>query len=151
MGDSAGGGLGLAYAQFIKDEGIKQPAKLVLYSAWIDIGMSNPLIDDMLEYDLLLDKEVLINAGQSYLGDGDAEDPLVSPIFGNFEGLGDILMFYGTHEMIYPDALKFESLANEKGWAINFSFYNQMQHVWILLDTIETRFALEETRDFILD
>lgn len=40
MGDSAGGGLSLALCMYLRDEGYKSPAGLVLMSPWVDLTMS---------------------------------------------------------------------------------------------------------------
>lgn len=40
MGDSAGGGLSLALCMYLRDEGYKLPAGLVLMSPWVDLTMS---------------------------------------------------------------------------------------------------------------
>jgi len=150
MGDSAGGGLGLSYAMTIKDSAIKQPSKLILYSPWLDVSMTNPAIDEYVDTDYILDKKALIEAAKSYVGDGELTDPRVSPIYGDFEGLGEILMFFGTHEMFYGDALKLQEILNSEEYDIRFSFYPEMQHVWILGPIEETELTLQETYDFIL-
>lgn len=41
MGDSAGGGLSLAVAEYFRMEGIRLPDELVLISPWVDTVMEN--------------------------------------------------------------------------------------------------------------
>jgi len=42
MGDSAGGGLALAFAQKLLDENAAiQPIKSILFSPWLDLSMQN--------------------------------------------------------------------------------------------------------------
>lgn len=148
-GDSAGGGLALAYAIDISQKDIKQPDKLVLFSPWLDITLSNPDIDAYMDKDLLLDQSVLIDAGRLYVGEGDSKDPRVSPIYGDMSGIGETLMLYGTHELLYPDAIKLQEISGEMDYEITFSFYDEMQHVWILNNMTEAKLALEEAYQFI--
>ena len=41
MGDSAGGGLSLALAEYFKAEGMRLPDELILLSPWVDVSMEN--------------------------------------------------------------------------------------------------------------
>ncbi|MEM7131635.1 MAG: alpha/beta hydrolase [Chloroflexota bacterium] len=151
IGDSAGGGLALSFSQMIKDRSIKQPEKLILYSPWLDLSMTNPEIEPLESYDMLLPKEALIDAATKYAGADDLKNPLVSPIYGDFNDQGEILMLYGTHELFYADALKLEEMAIEHNYNITFKFYTEMQHVWILFPIREANQAFQETYDFILN
>ena len=151
IGDSAGGGLALSFSQMIKDRSIKQPEKLILYSPWLDLSMTNPAIEPLESYDMLLPKETLIDSAIKYVGSDDLKNPLVSPIYGDFNNLGEILLFYGTHELLYADALKLEAMAIEHNYNIIFRFYTEMQHVWILMPIAEANQTFQETYDFILN
>ena len=46
MGDSAGGGLALALAEYFKAEGIHMPDRLILLSPWVDVSMDNEQISE---------------------------------------------------------------------------------------------------------
>lgn len=150
VGDSAGGGLALSYGQMISDEAIKQPEKYVLFSPWLDVSMSNADIAPLEELDMLLSKEDLLQSAIKYAGSENLKNPLISPLYGDFNGLGEILMFYGTHELLYADAMKLEDLSDLNDYDITFNYYEEMQHVWILLPIEETNKAMLETYDFIL-
>jgi acetyl esterase/lipase len=149
IGDSAGAGLSLAFSQMIKNEKIKKPEKLILYSPWIDISMSNPEIKKLEKFDMMLTIKDLLNAAKIYVGSDDLKNPLVSPIYGDFEDLGDILLFSGTHELLYADVLKLQKMKTTT--KIIFNIYHEMQHVWILAPISETNKALQETYEFILE
>jgi acetyl esterase/lipase len=149
IGDSAGGGLSLAFSQMIKNEMIKKPEKLILYSPWIDISMSNPEIKKFEKFDMLLTIKDLLNAAKLYAGIDELKNSLVSPIYGDFENLGDILLFSGTHELLYADVLKLQKMKTKAN--ITFSIYPKMQHVWILAPIKETTQALNQTYEFILE
>src|SRR5678815_5813419 len=42
MVDSSGGGIALALAQRLRDDGLPQPGRLILLSPWLDATLSNP-------------------------------------------------------------------------------------------------------------
>lgn len=52
-GDSAGGGLSLALCMYLRDEGYKMPAGLVLMSPWVDLTMSCGSWDDNADSDVV--------------------------------------------------------------------------------------------------
>ena len=61
LGDSAGGGFCLSFAQTLRNIHFKKrPKKLVLLSPWVDISMSNPEIRELEKKDLLLDPKHLL-------------------------------------------------------------------------------------------
>ena len=41
MGDSSGGGLTLAYIEFLSINKLKQPCKTILISPWLDVSLSH--------------------------------------------------------------------------------------------------------------
>ena len=149
MGDSAGGGLALAFAQKLqKEKGLIQPCKLILFSPWLDLSMQNPEITEQISKDKLLPLQGLIDAGKRYAGGEDVNNYLLSPIHGDLNGLGETLVFYGSHELFYPDC----KLLAEKVRSIgNFYFYEfpEMQHDWVIYPIPEAKQALNTAIEFI--
>jgi acetyl esterase/lipase len=80
MGDSAGGGLALAFAEKLHSEGEQQPAQLILLSPWLDVTLSNPGITAADKNDPMLGVKGLQLAGQAYAGKQDPKYYLISPI-----------------------------------------------------------------------
>ncbi len=85
MGDSAGGGLALALAEYFKTEGLRLPDELVLLSPWIDVIMDNEEIEEYQKRDPFLAVESLRIAAKHWAGDLDVRDYRISPIFGDFK------------------------------------------------------------------
>ena len=100
MGDSAGGGLALAFAQkLIKEKHKKFPVKIVLLSPWLDLTMSNPAIKKQEHSDHILTLKMLQHAGMKY-SNGDKQDQyLLSPINGKLTNLPKTIVFFGTEEL----------------------------------------------------
>ena len=131
-GDSAGGGLALSTAQVLAAEGADGPDRLLLISPWLDVSMENEELSAYEAADPKLDRETLRFAGSLRAGDLDVTDPLVSPLYGDCSGLGDILLMAGTRELLYPDILRFSALLDEQG--VDHSLYigEGMNHIWPL-------------------
>ena len=106
MGDSAGGNIALGLAHLLKMEQLAQPKDIILLSACVDMSLSNPLIPEYAEKDPMLAREGMEVISSIWAADKHLTDPLISPIYGDFKGLGKITHFIGTHEALYPDAIK---------------------------------------------
>src|SRR5699024_10798861 len=82
-GDSAGAGLALAVAQALRDQSIPLPALLLLTSRWADLtGVRDG------------DAE-LRRAARLYTGPIPAEDPRISPVHGDLQGLPPVHLVAG--------------------------------------------------------
>lgn len=152
MGDSAGGGLALAFAQKLAIENPSEiPPKNILFSPWLDISMSNPLIKDLEHLDKLLPLSGLIEAGKKYAGNDNVDNYLLSPINGKLDGLGDTIVFYGTHELFYADCKKLKELSKSSIVKFIFHEYAEMQHNWVLYPIPEANQVINTTIEFIND
>ncbi|MDO9153160.1 MAG: alpha/beta hydrolase [Paludibacter sp.] len=150
MGDSAGGGLVLAFAQKLsKDKALIQPEKIILFSPWLALSMQNPAIKQQEKLDKILSLKALIDAGKKYSRGEDLVHYLLSPINGDCKNLGKILVFYGTDELFYPDCKKLEE--KTKGFG-NFSFreFKGMQHDWVIFPIPEAEEALEMAVEYVI-
>jgi acetyl esterase/lipase len=150
MGDSAGGGLALALLQQLRDQSVEtRPEKTILFSPWLDVGMTNPGIDTLVKKDVLLHKEGLIACGNLYAGGLKSDDPRLSPLFGNLDQLKSIKVFVGTHELFYPDCvLLHEKAAFAQNTFVDLSVKEQMVHDWVILPLRERDETLKEAVAF---
>jgi len=141
FGDSAGGGLALALLQMLRDQGIKPfPEKTALVSPWVDVTMSSKRVKEAKRLDPILPVQGLIEAGKKYAGDMDPRDPLISPLFGKLENLGQILLLVGTHEVLLPDCeLLDRVLSNAEGSSVEFHIADRMVHDWVAMPIKEAR------------
>jgi len=103
MGDSSGGGLALAFAESLRNNGAPMPERLVLLSPWIDVTMTNPAIPSLEEGDFILSAYGLAGLGKLWAGETDVRDSRVSPLYGSMAGLPPTLIFCGTDEILRPD------------------------------------------------
>ncbi len=145
MGDSAGGGLALGLAQYMRNEHKPMASQIIMLSPWLDLSMQNPEIDSVECFDKMLGKEALLQAAKIYAGTLPLNDYRVSPIYGNFDGLGEVSLFIGTHDILMPDCRKICREFSEKGIAIRYYEYPSMFHVWMAVSSLpEGRHATDE-------
>lgn len=150
MGDSAGGGLALGYAQKISTEDIKQPEQIILFSPWLDVSMVNPEIAKYDKHDKILSVKALKIAGKNYSGDINAKDYWVSPIYGNFANLATISIFVGTNEILIADARKLKQFLESQNIVFNYFEYSGMFHDWVVVTTLkETKDVMSKIKDLI--
>lgn len=150
MGDSAGGGFGLALAQVALEKGIAQPGNIILISPWLDLTLSNPEVPAFEKVDPMIARYGLVEIGKLYAGKDDPGNYMLSPINGEIKGLGQITIITGTHDLLNPEARSFRSLAEEQGVAINYFEYPKMNHCFPLFPIPEAKEAVERMLEIIM-
>lgn len=149
MGDSAGGGLALGFAMYLKKLNIKLPNKLVLLSPWVDITLSNPSIEEFEKNDPMLSCYGLVEYAKLWAGDLDLKDYKLSPINGDLSNLPDTLIFTGTNEILYPDLILFDKKLQKNKVKSELIIGKNMNHVYPLY--IKKKESLEKIINFILN
>src|SRR5262245_25533845 len=140
VGNSAGGGLSLAAAQWLRDAGYPQPKALILICPGVNGTLSECTQADA-AHDVMQDVPGMIEAFRMYAGDLDVTHPFVSPLNGNFEGLAPMLIFTGTHDLYHPDIVALANKAARAGVPVEMHVRNGLQHNYPLLPTPEGREA----------
>lgn len=128
MGDSAGGGLAVAFCEYLAANGLPQAENLIAISPWIDISMSGDY--DEAEFDPIGGKDALQEIGKAWAGDLDLKDYRVSPLFGEVEDLPKTTLFVGTHEILYSDIRKFYERLNDADIDVELNIGEGMNHVY---------------------
>jgi acetyl esterase/lipase len=143
IGDSAGGGIALGFAQNLRDEERKGPGEIILISPWLDVSMSSPEIRDIEHLDPILSVGALKLAGVKYAGRLETNDFRVSPLNGNFGGLPGLSIFTGTRDILITDARRCRKKLEEAGADFNYFEYRDMFHDWAIISD------LPEARDVV--
>ncbi|WP_320938932.1 alpha/beta hydrolase [Lysinibacillus capsici] len=133
IGDSAGGNIALGLIQQLKRDNLPQPQDIILLSACVDMSLENPLIQEYEENDPMLASEGMEVITKIWAADKALKDPLISPIYGDFQGISKITHFIGTHESLYPDAIQFDEKLTEQGVGITTFVYPKMNHVFVVM------------------
>lgn len=144
MGDSSGGGISLALAQRLREDGHAQPGHVVLLSPWLDATLSNPEIAEFDKIDPFLGVEGLKYGGEVYARDVDPKSYLVSPVYGSLKDLAPVTLFIGTRDILYPDCRKLRDEAASEGVRLDYREYDQMVHNWMLGPMPEAKHAIAE-------
>ncbi|MBB2943484.1 acetyl esterase/lipase [Actinoplanes lutulentus] len=98
-GDSAGGGLALLAAQ----QRTGTVSGLTLIAPWLDLTMSNPGIDEIEPTDPWLYRAGLRPIADAWTGGLELDDPRLSPIHGDLDGLPPLQVLVGTRDITLPD------------------------------------------------
>ena len=144
MGDSAGGGLALGFAEALAANGDPLPERLVLFSPWVDVSMDNPDIADYLPVEPMLHFDLVKVHGRYWAGDADTHFWQVSPLFGDMAGLPPVTMTCGTRELLYPDILLARDRLAEAGVDVTLRVGRGLNHDWPLMEIPEADAIFEE-------
>ena len=152
-GDSAGGGLCLALAMYLRDHAMPLPKGLVLMSPWTDLTASGDSYQTNFTRDPLFGntKESMIYSN-GYYGDRDPRNPYISPLFGNYDNLPPMLFQVGSIEMLLDDSVMAAKKAEEANVEVELSIYEGMYHVFQMgMHRVpEAKKAWEEIESFIM-
>ncbi|MCR4584977.1 MAG: alpha/beta hydrolase [Lachnospiraceae bacterium] len=150
-GDSAGGGLTLALALYLRDNGLPMPGGIITMSAWTDLTKSGASYtehfgDDPIfggTYNTMVYKD-------GYFRGSDPWDPYISPVFGSYENFPPTLMQVGEREMLLDDTRDVARKLKEAGVPVREHVYPGMFHVFqlALLLFPESAEAWHEVRMF---
>ena len=147
MGDSAGGGFVYSFCQYIKNTDLLQPHRIITYSTWVDISMSNTPYPS--EKDATLGDVGLREIGKTWAGDWDTQDYRVSPIFGNNTGLPDTLIFVGGDELFYDDINKYVEKLKNDGVNAKLSVGEEMFHIYPVFPISESNQVVKEIQEYL--
>lgn len=100
MGDSAGGGLALAFSQYLNKNNLRQADNIIVFSPWLDVSMNNNIDDSN---DPILGNTGLKEIGKTWAGNYDLTDYRISPFYGPNTNMPRILLFSGSNEIFYEN------------------------------------------------
>ncbi|MFF7967023.1 alpha/beta hydrolase [Streptomyces sp. NPDC007903] len=147
-GDSCGAGLSVGLAIRCRDEGLRPPAGLLLFSPWVDVTMTTPGIAALTGLDPMLAPAGFVAAGRDWAGDRSVTDPLVSPLHDTLKDLPPISIYQGGHDILLPDAEKFAAKARAAGTHVDLHLWPTAIHVFVGAGwTPEARQALRDAAD----
>ena len=149
-GESAGGGLIYALAQAIKRERLTMPKGMIAISPWMDLTLSGRSLEENRETDPSLSRQSLECFTAAYLPNGQSpEDPLVSPLFGNFVDFPPSVLFAGGAEILLDDAVRMQKVLISYGNKVTLFIQKNMWHAYVLYGIKEAREDLSRINKFI--
>lgn len=150
-GDSAGGNLALALALKLKEEGRLLPRGLVLMSPWTDLTSSGESFESKEALDPVLDKAYIDRMVSAYAEGQNLKNPLVSPLFGNFEGFPPTYIQVGENEILLSDSLRLHQAFVDANVSVKMDIYPGMWHVFQMSPVKAAREAMDKNAEFIYD
>jgi len=114
-GDSGGGNLVFATLLALKSQQLPLPAAVVALSPWTDLTNSGASWETNAKVDTLCWKEAQTIFAQYYVGEHDPANPLISPLFGDLQGLPPLLIFAGGDELMHDDSTRLAEKARQAG------------------------------------
>ena len=115
-GDSSGGGLALSLLLSLKRDGLPQPAGTVLFCPGVDL---RPLA-----------ARRAAESAEAYLGAHPPEDPIVSPLTADLQGLPPMLVQVATGDEWCEDGKALVARAREHGVDARLELYPVATHVF---------------------
>lgn len=150
MGESAGGGLTLAILLALKQENIPMPKAAVAISPWTDLSCSRDSYKTKNKVSVAPTDSWKVFS-KHYVGNKDPKNPLISPLFGDLEGLPPIYINSAVDDELFDDGKEFYEKAELAGIDITFKAGEGMVHCYPLLSPMfkEAKEAMDEILDFI--
>ncbi|MDX9953724.1 MAG: alpha/beta hydrolase [Anaerolineae bacterium] len=146
-GDSAGGNLTLTLLLKLRDSGEPLPAAAACLSPVTDLSRDHAHPEHR---DPLLSPRAMQLYTRSYVGNHDARDPWISPVFGDLRGLPPLLIYAGEDEILRADALQITEVAQAAGVDVRLEIAPRLWHVWqLFLELPQARQSLEDIAQFL--
>lgn len=131
VGDSAGGGLAVALALKLRDNGLACPAALGLLSPWLDLTLSCETHDTLAAQDPYFpSREKLSSSAKMYAANIAADHPYVSPMFADLRELPPTLIHVGEREALLGDSQQLAARMTAANQTVILNVWPGMWHVW---------------------
>jgi monoterpene epsilon-lactone hydrolase len=150
VGESAGGGLGLATMLALRDQGLPLPAAAVAMSPMTDLKLTGESHRTKANV-CLSPPGMSVVCSKYYAGENDPTLPWMSPLYGDLHGLPPLLIYVGEYETLLDDSTRFAAKAQAAGVEVTLRVGEGMVHCYPLMAPLfpEATQALEEICAFI--
>ncbi len=126
-GDSAGGGLAVATALKLKEQGAKLPAGLMLLSPWVDLANRGWSHSAKAGRDPFLTSSGLLASAKRYLGEGSAN---LSILDADLRGLPPAYIQTGEAEILMSDSTALTERLGAAGVPVTLEIWPEMFHIF---------------------
>lgn len=150
-GDSAGGNLTLVTLLEIRDRNLPLPAGGVCMSPWTDLDCKGDSIQFNKSKDPMIPSRRVTTAGKLHANGMPLNDPRLSPLYADLDGLPPLLIHVGDSEVLLSDSTRFASKAKSSGVAVELKVWRDAPHVFQLFAGLvpQSTQALREVGHFI--
>ena len=129
-GTSAGGGLALASVQRLKELGLDLPGALWAGTPWSDLTKTgdSQYTNEGIDRSLVAYEGVLETCARLYAGGQDLKMPLLSPVYGSFDGFPPTYLVTGTRDLFLSDTVRVHRKLRSAGVVADLNVYEGMSH-----------------------
>lgn len=150
LGDSAGAGLAVAAVYKLRETNENLPKKLILMSGWFDVTLENPDIEKNYNQDPMLSRNRLTESANSYAGDNNPKNPLISPLYGDLAVLPPTLIQIGSSDMFLWDNREFHRKCLDAGVIVQYEEYANAFHDFMMVGFLpEAKKARKSQAEFL--
>lgn len=148
-GVSGGANLALATLFRLRAEGLPLPAAAVLHTPFADMTYGGDSIQTNGGLDPAYVRDELDVIQQLHLGDHERNDPLVSPLRGEFSGLPPTALFTGTRDFLLSDTVRVHRRMRQAGVDAHLHVWEAGGHFLFGGTAPEDNERDREVRDFL--
>ncbi|MBR4461430.1 MAG: alpha/beta hydrolase [Erysipelotrichaceae bacterium] len=154
MGESAGGTLALSLALLCKEKKLPQPKAIIAFSPATDQYRDLPSHTRNIKTDHML-KDAVAKGLCDVLFEGETDreklkEALLSPYYGDYEGLPPIFLSASSSETLYDDAMILYDKLKSEGHETEIDIRNGVCHAYQIMPYMqEARKTLEQTFAFV--
>ena len=150
-GDSAGGNLALSLTLKLKEEGRLLPRGLVLMSPWTDLTSSGKSHVSKADIDPVLNAVYLEEMIRNYASDRNLKEPLISPLYGAYEGFPPTYIQVGGNEILLDDSVRLYKKLLKANVSVKLDVFKGMWHVFQMSPFKTAYDAMDKNAEFIYD
>lgn len=150
-GDSAGGNLALSLTLQLKKEGRLLPRGLVLMSPWTDLTSSGKSHVSKAEIDPVLNAAYLADMIRNYASGQELDNPLISPLFGDYDGFPPTYIQVGGNEILLDDSVMLYKKLLKANVSVKLDIFKGMWHVFQMSPFKTAYEAMDKNAEFIYD
>ena len=134
-GTSAGGGLSLAAVHRFIALGLDVPGAIYAGTPWADLTKTSDSLftNEGLDRILVTYDGFLGAAARLYADGHDMKDPLISPVYGDFEGFPPTYLITGTRDMFLSDTARTHRKLRAAGVVADLHVYEGVAHADYLI------------------
>jgi monoterpene epsilon-lactone hydrolase len=135
-GTSAGGGLALATTHRLKALDVALPGAIYAGTPWADLSKTGDTLftNEGLDRVLVSYEGLLKRAAELYADGESLKDPLISPIYGDFDSFPPTIFVSGTRDMLLSDTVRTHQKIRAAGGVADLLVFEALSHAGYLRD-----------------
>jgi acetyl esterase/lipase len=141
-GDGAGANLAIALVFYLKEHNEPVPSGVVALSPWADLSCNSASFNARKSPDPYLTHEMLATEALQYTYQSNFQNPLVSPVLGDFSAFPPLFIQCGSEEILVDDSTRLAKKAELSGVNVTLDIEDGMWHLFQAIDTLTPRARL---------